>query len=63
MTTIDDVIEQLVRQTHGVSDWRTQHLYRQTLQVLVEMAKAEERHEQDSRLQIGNINTVRGTMH
>lgn len=45
MTSSAEVIEQLVTLTHGASDARTQHLYRQSLQVLVELAKAEQRAE------------------
>jgi hypothetical protein len=45
MVSTDEVIEQLVALTHGTSDARTQHLYRQSLQVLVELAKAEQRAE------------------
>lgn len=43
MTNTPEIIEQLVQATHGCSDQRTQHLYRQSLQVLVELAKAEQR--------------------
>lgn len=63
MTTTDKVIESLVQLTHGASDLRTQHLYRQSLQVLVELAKSEERQESAIDLPFGNRNTVTGTLH
>ncbi len=40
-----EVIEQLVQLTHDASDVRAQHFYRQSLQVLVELAKAEQKRE------------------
>jgi hypothetical protein len=45
MNSTDDAIESLIRVTHGASDLRTQHLYRQSLQGLVELAKMEQRAE------------------
>lgn len=63
MTTSDEVIESLVQLTHGASDLRTQELYRQSLQVLVELAKSEERREMAMDLPLGNRNTVTGTLH
>lgn len=54
MTTTRDVIEELVKLVHGASDLRTQTLYRTNLQVLVELAKAEQRHE--SNMEFPNMN-------
>ena len=49
---VDDVssgelIDTLVRITHGDSDARTQHLFRQNLQLLVGIAKMEQRAEDE----------------
>jgi hypothetical protein len=45
MTTSEQVIEELVNLVHGTSDLRTQCQYRTNLQILVELAKCEQRHE------------------
>lgn len=42
-TSTGEVIDALVRLAHGDDDQRTQQLFRQNLQVLVELAKCEQR--------------------
>jgi hypothetical protein len=42
-TNTAEVIESLVNLVHGDSDARVQQLFRQNLQVLVELAKGEQR--------------------
>jgi hypothetical protein len=42
-TSSAEVIESLVNLVHGDSDVRVQQLFRQNLQVLVELAKCEQR--------------------
>lgn len=41
--TTGETIDALVRLTHGDSDQRTQQLFRQNLEMLVELAKLEQR--------------------
>lgn len=43
MTSTEELIESLVEANYGGADLRTQHYFRQSLQVLVEIAKCEER--------------------
>lgn len=45
MTTTEEIIESLVEANYGGANLRTQHYFRQSLQVLVELAKCEERQE------------------
>jgi hypothetical protein len=61
MTTTGEIIDALVRQEHGASDARTQQLYRQNLQVLVELARAEGRRE--TRAEDQDEWQHRGTVH
>lgn len=63
MPTTDEVIESLIVVTHGASDLRTQQLYRQSLQVLVELAKAEERRDVCMDVWVGAGHVHRGMMH
>jgi hypothetical protein len=57
----DEVIESLVR-IHGGQDSRSQHLYRQSLQTLVGLAKIEQRREIDCEIATTRIN-YRGAVH
>lgn len=63
LVTTDEVIESLVAVTHGASDLRTQQLYRQSLQVLVELAKAEERIEANMDFPSTSRYLARGSVH
>jgi hypothetical protein len=59
--TTDEVIESLVR-IHGGQDSRTQHLYRQSLQTLVGLAKVEQRRETEFDIATTRVHTP-GVMH
>lgn len=43
--TTEEIIDGMVEASFGHADLRTQYYFRQSLQVLVEMAKSEERQE------------------
>lgn len=59
----DEQINALVHLYCGQSDGRTKHLFRQHLQVLVEMSKAEQRHELDMQLYFDLGGCARGVVH
>jgi len=61
--TIDEYIETMVTLHYGHSDARTQHLYRQSLHVLVELSKAEQRHETNMETHFDNSGFARGVVH
>lgn len=61
--TTDDMIESLIVITHGASDQHTQHLFRQSLRVLVELAKIEERVEINMDMPGESRLAHRGTVH
>lgn len=63
MTTTDQVIEDLIAITHGHSDARTQHIYRQALCALAELARAEGRREAMIEVAEDVRRTYRGTAH
>lgn len=61
--TAADLVESLVNLVHGDSDPRIQHLFRQNLMVLVELAKMEGRREFDLDCLPETKMVSRGTMH
>lgn len=61
--TTGDLIDALVRIKHGDADARTQEMYRQSLQLLVGMAKLEQRQETMIDFPEALERSFRGTMH
>lgn len=62
-TTAGEIVDALVRQVYGDADQRTQQLFRQNLQVLVELAKCEERREWSVELEVDTSHRGLHTVH